>query len=87
MDALCQAEAQEEMLSVPALRAYPLARQRRTVLLWLKGHQVRDITYCRVEAVVALVHQPTPARVNLRQGWWARRREGKIFLQRGAHIG
>jgi tRNA(Ile)-lysidine synthetase-like protein len=80
LDALCAA-AQEAELSVKALRAAPLAQQRRTLLRWLQGRGVKDISFADVEAVRGLLEKNIPAQVNLSAGRFARRRAGKIFVE------
>jgi tRNA(Ile)-lysidine synthetase-like protein len=81
LDALCAAAAKEPELSVKALRAAPLAQQRRTLLRWLQGRGVKDISFADVEAVRGLLEKNVPAKVNLSAGRFARRRAGKIFVE------
>jgi tRNA(Ile)-lysidine synthetase-like protein len=81
LDALCAAAAQEPELSVKALRAAPLAQQRRTLLRWLQGRGVKDISFADVEAVRGLLEMVGSAKVNLSAGRFARRRAGKIFVE------
>lgn len=73
--------ASQPELSVRALRALPLAVQRRTMLLWLRSHSVADISFSVVESAVKLLYHDAPARVNLTQDRWIRRRQGTIFIQ------
>jgi tRNA(Ile)-lysidine synthase len=80
LDALCAAAAREPELSVKALRAAPLAQRRRTLLRWLQGRGVKDISFADVEAVRGLLDKSDPAKVNLSAGRFARRRAGKIFV-------
>jgi tRNA(Ile)-lysidine synthase len=72
-------------LSVRELHAMPVAQQRRAIHAWLKLLRVNDAGFAEVEAVRALLH-PTakPAKINLPGGLHARRRSGKIFLERAA---
>jgi tRNA(Ile)-lysidine synthase TilS/MesJ len=80
LDALC-AGAKDPELSVQALRAVSLAQQRRTLLRWLQGRGVQDISFADVEAVRALLEKTIPAKINLSGGRFARRRSGKIFVE------
>lgn len=77
---LCHSDALSIRLSVAYLKSLPLARQRRTLLLWLQQWRVRDISFQDVEAVRGLLEQRLPAKVNLTQGRFVRRRAGEIFL-------
>jgi hypothetical protein len=66
---------------VKALRAAPVAQQRRTILRWLQARGVKDISFADVEAARGLLHHRSPAKVNLSAGKFARRRAGKIFVE------
>ena len=81
LDTLCLGAAREPELSVQALRALPLAQQRRTFLRWLQARGVADISFADVEAVRGLLEKTIPAKVNLSAGRFARRRAGKIFVE------
>ncbi|HEV3271283.1 MAG TPA: tRNA lysidine(34) synthetase TilS [Candidatus Methylacidiphilales bacterium] len=81
LDALCAAVAREPELSVKALRAAPLAQRRRTLLRWLQGRGVKDISFADVEAVRGLLDKMGSAKVNLSGGRFARRRAGRIFTE------
>jgi tRNA(Ile)-lysidine synthetase-like protein len=80
LDALCAAAVKEAELSVKALRAASLGQQRRTILRWLQGRGVENISFADVEAVRGLLEKNIPAQVNLSAGRFARRRAGKIFV-------
>ncbi len=80
LDALCAEAAGRPELAVKALRAAPLAQQRRTILRWLQSRGVKDISFADVEAVRGLLEKDIPAKVNLSAGRFARRRSGKIFV-------
>jgi hypothetical protein len=80
LDDLCAEAAAGAELSVAALRAGPVARQRRVILRWLQRRGVRDIGLAEVEAVRGLVARIAPAKVNLAGGKFARRRAGRIFI-------
>jgi tRNA(Ile)-lysidine synthase len=81
LDALCLDLSSSTELPVSNLRAAPLARQRRAILRWLQARGIRDIGFADVEAVRGLLVNRDPARVNLSEGRFARRRAGKIFVE------
>jgi tRNA(Ile)-lysidine synthase len=81
LDALCGDAAKGAELSVKLLRVTPMAQQRRTILRWLQLRGVKDISFVDVEAVRGLIEKRIPAKVNLSAGKFARRREGKIFVE------
>jgi tRNA(Ile)-lysidine synthase len=81
LDALCGEMAEKTELPVKALKAAPLAQQRRTILRWLQGRGVKEIGFAEVEAVRGLLEKVVPAKVNLSGGEFARRRSGKIFVE------
>jgi tRNA(Ile)-lysidine synthase len=81
LDALCAGMAKEAELGVKALCAAPLAQQRRTLLRWLQGRGVKNLSFADVEAVRGLLEKRGPAKVNLSAGKFARRRAGKIFVE------
>ncbi|MCE0522264.1 MAG: tRNA lysidine(34) synthetase TilS [Methylacidiphilales bacterium] len=81
LDALCSGMAGQAELGVKALRAVPPAQQRRTLLRWLQGRGVKDISFADVEAVRALLENVATAKVNLGAGRFARRRAGTIFVE------
>jgi tRNA(Ile)-lysidine synthase len=69
-------------LSVPGLRALPVALQRRAILKWLRTQNVSDVGFEVIERVRSLADRETPiAKVNLPRDRHARRRAGKIFLE------
>jgi tRNA(Ile)-lysidine synthetase-like protein len=68
-------------IDVAAVGGLPLALQRRLVRAWLRGEGVKEIGFEEIENVLRLTTQRTPAKVNLAAGWYARRREGRIFLE------
>jgi tRNA(Ile)-lysidine synthase len=69
-------------LEVAALHALPIALQRRAVQAWLCGNGVPNVSFDDVENVLRLVHQRTPAKTNLSCNQHARRRAGRIFLEK-----
>jgi len=69
-------------LSVPGLRALPVALQRRAILKWLRTQNVSDVGFEVIERVRSLADRETPiAKVNLPRDRHARRRAGKIFVE------
>lgn len=81
LDMLCASATNESELSVKALRAVPLAQQRRTLLRWLQARGVQNISFADVEAVRDFLENVSSAKVNLSAGKFARRRAGKIFVE------
>jgi tRNA(Ile)-lysidine synthase len=81
LDTLCAAAAKEHQISVKALRTTSLAQQRRTILRWLQGRGVTNISFADVEAVRGLMDNMNSAKVNLSAGRFARRRAGKLFVE------
>jgi tRNA(Ile)-lysidine synthetase-like protein len=81
LDTLCANAAKESELSVKALRTMPLAQQRRTILRWLQGRGVKDISFADVEAARGLLEKTIPAKINLSAGRFVRRRAGKLFVE------
>ena len=70
-------------LAVPELSAQPLAQQRRRILAWLRRNAVPDVGFEQVETVRSMLERGGPAKVNLPGNWHARRREKRLFLERG----
>jgi tRNA(Ile)-lysidine synthase len=69
-------------LSVPRLRALPIALQRRVILKWLRAQNISEVGFDVVEHVRLLADREAPfAKVNLPQDRHARRRTGKIFIE------
>ncbi len=81
LDTLCAGTVKDTELTVKPLRAAPLAQQRRTLLRWLQARGVSDISFADVEAVRGLLTHREPAKINLTGGKFARRRQGKIFVE------
>jgi tRNA(Ile)-lysidine synthase len=69
--------------TVAVLRGWPLALQRRRIWRWLREAGLGEAGFEDVERVLGLIRRRDPARVNLPRGWFARRRQGRIFLERG----
>ncbi len=69
-------------LSLPKLRALPIALQRRAIFKWLRAQNISDLGFDAVERVRSLADRHTRiAKVNLPKNRHARRRAGKIFLE------
>jgi tRNA(Ile)-lysidine synthase len=69
-------------LSVPGLRALPVALQRRAIMKWLRTQNISEVGFNVIERVRSLADRDTPiAKVNLPGDCHARRRAGKIFVQ------
>jgi tRNA(Ile)-lysidine synthase len=81
LDALCDPLAALPELPVRELRDAPLGQQRRTILRWLQARGIHNLGFADVEAVRGLLLARDPAKVNLSEGRFARRRAGKIFFQ------
>jgi tRNA(Ile)-lysidine synthase len=69
-------------LSVPKLRALPVALQRRAILKWLRVQNISEVGFDVIERVRSLADREAPiAKVNLPRDRCARRRAGKIFIE------
>jgi tRNA(Ile)-lysidine synthase len=69
-------------LSVPKLRALPVALQRRTILKWLRAQNISEVGFDVIERVRSLADQEVSiAKVNLPRDRHARRRAGKFFVE------
>lgn len=69
-------------LSVPKLRALPVALQRRTILKWLRAQNISEVGFDVIERVRSLADQEVSiAKVNLSRDRHARRRAGKFFVE------
>jgi len=69
-------------LSVPGLRALPVALQRRAVMKWLRTQNISEVGFDVIERVRSLADREAPiAKVNLPRDRHARRRAGRIFLE------
>jgi tRNA(Ile)-lysidine synthase len=70
------------VLSLPKLRALPIALQRRALLKWLRAQNVSDVGFDAIERVRSLADRDARiAKVNLPGNRHARRRAGKIFIE------
>ena len=69
-------------LPVEKLRSLPVALQRRTILKWLRSHNVADIGYEAIERVRSLLDgDKRVAKINLSRDRHVRRRAGKLFVE------
>ena len=69
-------------LSVPAIRALPIAFQRRAILKWLRAQNISNVGFDVIERVRSLANGDTRiAKVNLPENRHARRRAGRIFVE------
>jgi tRNA(Ile)-lysidine synthase len=72
-----------EELPVPALRALPEALQRHTIHAWLRRMNIPQISFTLVESIRALLPPGASiSKVNLPGAAHARRRAGRLFIQR-----
>lgn len=78
---LVEGEADAPELSTPHLKAMPEAQQRRIIHQWLKNQGVPDVGFTEVERVRSLL-SGTRAKINLPGGFFARRREKRLFLEK-----
>lgn len=68
-------------LEVAPVRALPEALQRRLLHGWLHARGVRELGFEHVESVRAMLSGGR-AKVNLAAGWHARRRAGRLFIEK-----
>ena len=69
-------------LSVPQLRALPVALQRRAILKWLRAQNISEVGFDVIEHVRSLADRDAAvAKVNLPRNRHARRRAGRIFIE------
>ena len=69
-------------LSVPELRALPVALQRRAILKWLRAKDISEVGFEVIEHVRSLADRDAAvAKVNLPRNRHARRRAGRIFIE------
>ncbi len=71
-----------DSFSTKGLSELPLALQRRSILRWLRAHEIRNVGYAEIEKVRQLAAaEARVAKINLSGDRHARRRAGKIFLE------
>jgi tRNA(Ile)-lysidine synthase len=73
---------EQETLPVREIRSLPVALQRRVIYRWLNQLEIADAGFDEVEAVRELVEHDKPAKTNLPQDRFCRRRAGKLFVER-----
>lgn len=95
LPALTPESRKQDTLEVRMLCEQPVAKQRRLIHRWLVNQEVLDIGYREVELVRSMlpakvdpekkngVHaaRRSPAKVNLPKGKFARRRQGRIWVE------
>ena len=75
-------DATNAHLSVPGLRALPVALQRRAIIKWLRTQNISEVGFDVIERVRSLADREAPiAKVNLPGDRHARRRAGRIFVE------
>ncbi len=82
LDGLLSTTAPNPALDLAPLRALPLGLLRRQLHTWLRAQGVRQVGFEEVERVRSLI-DGSRAKVNLPGGSHARRRAGRLFLERG----
>ncbi|MEM1158858.1 MAG: tRNA lysidine(34) synthetase TilS [Verrucomicrobiota bacterium] len=70
-----------EKLPVKLLLSRHIAYQRRLIQTWLQQSTGARPTYEETESVRTLLTRTSPAKVNLKQGRFCRRRAGLLFIQ------
>ena len=70
-----------EQLEVEAMRALPLALQRRRMFRWLSERGIPELSFELVDAALSLLTRRQPAKHNLPGGSHIRRRNGVIFCE------
>jgi tRNA(Ile)-lysidine synthase len=73
---------EHESISVREIGALPVALQRRVIYRWLNRMEIPDVGFAEIEAVRALVEREKPAKTNLPEDQFCRRKEGRLFLER-----
>jgi tRNA(Ile)-lysidine synthase len=68
-------------ISVREISALPVALQRRVIYRWLNWLEIPDLGFEEIEAVRTLVEREKPAKTNLPQDHFCRRKEGRLFLE------
>jgi tRNA(Ile)-lysidine synthase len=82
LDAITPAIWKQETLPVREVRALPVALQRRVIYRWLTQLEITGIGFDEIEAVRELVEHEKPAKTNLPQDCFCRRKTGRLFLER-----
>jgi tRNA(Ile)-lysidine synthase len=74
--------ASDVELSVAKLRELPVALQRRAIFKWLKAQSISEVGFHLVERVRSLLDPAAgPAKTNLAENRYVRRRIGRIFIE------
>jgi tRNA(Ile)-lysidine synthase len=82
LDAITPKIWQQATLSVRDVRPLPIALQRRTIYRWLNGQEIAEVGFDEIEAVRALIERERPAKINLPQDCFCRRKAGELFIER-----
>jgi hypothetical protein len=53
---------------------------------WLHHHSIPDLSFEKIEAIVTMITQAKPAKINLAKGDFVRRTKGKIWIERAPKI-
>jgi tRNA(Ile)-lysidine synthase len=69
-----------EELPCAGLKKATIALQRRTIRGWLMSRKISDLSFGDIEQVRGMLVADKPARVNLSQGRYCRRRAGVLFI-------
>ncbi len=70
-------------LFVAVVRELPPPLQRRVLHAWLRSNEIQNIAFSDIESLRDLVMSPRRAKINLAGGVHARRKAGKLFVERG----
>lgn len=81
LEAMLPSGVEESTLALSTLRVLPLGLLRRRLHAWLRAQGVPQVGFEEVECVRSLLDGGR-AKVNLPGGWHARRRAGRVFLER-----
>jgi tRNA(Ile)-lysidine synthase len=82
LEAITPNICERDSLLVREIHALPAALQRRVIHRWLNQMEVPDVGFEEVEAVRGLIEHERPAKTNLPQDHFCRRKEGRLFLER-----
>lgn len=71
----------QEKLSLSILRQLHPALRRRVLHSWLKNHGILDPGFAEVERTASMLMEGGPAKINLPENRYARRRSGLLFIE------
>ena len=75
-------DIKNESLETKMLKAFPLTLQRKAIHRWLIHHGAADVSFGDVHAVVRMLDQLKPSKINLSRGWHCRRTAGKLWIEK-----